>query len=484
MEFVTEEKRNLEVIENVDVLVVGGGPGGVPAAVAAARRGLNVLIVERYGFFGGLATSGLMGPLFGYAPAVYSAGNDFFAWKDGKKQQLLGGIPVEIVTMLQKVGGAPGDDDIDWARVCFDPELLKHVCDWLITEANVNVLFHSFAVGVVKHEEDRIDAVIIESKSGRKAIRAKVIIDATGDGDIAAFAGESFTQGREADGLTQALGTKFIIGGVANDSKEGAPESVSRLKQAIKNGDLHCYQLISTQEVSEKGVSMRDDERTPTITRVKGDGTNVYALTNAELKTRRDTYDIVQFYRKHIPGFENAFLRSTPAAIGVRETRQIAGGYLLTKDDVYQKRKQPNTTIARGCWFFDIHCPRGLYSEHIEENGMCSMRCPYYTPECYMKTRFRDKMLQNPFPIEQDDYYDIPYGTIVPQKNKNLLISGRCICADHYAMSSARVIATCFAIAEAAGLAAEICLRDNISPGEVDVAELQESLRKNRVPLD
>lgn len=466
MEFVVEPSRKIEVMEDVDVLIVGGGPGGVPAAVAAARKGLSVLIVERYGFFGGLATAGLIGPLFGYA--------------EEDKELRLGGIPVEIVRRMQALGGVPDPSLLHWDSIPFVPELLKHVLDGILQDAGVKILLHSYATDVVM-KDDAIDAVIFESKSGRKAIRARMVVDATGDGDIAALAGEDFTFGRKADGLTQSMGSKFIIGGVARDSDELKPENLELLKDAIRTGKLNTYQLIFTQEVSEGGISMRFEERTPTVTRCKGSGIDVRDLTRAELKIRRDSLEFVNFYREHIHGYENAFLRQSPAQVGVRETRQIAGMATLCKDDVLNKHKQPETTIARGNWFFDIHCPRGLRSEHVEENGMCSMRCRV-EPVCYMKTKFADQMLDRPH-WGEPGYYDIPYGTIVPRKTRNLLISGRCISADHFAMSSARVIGTCFALGEAAGTAAAMSLAQDIAPAKLNVGELQAELGKAGVPL-
>lgn len=487
--FITEPERQVEVKEEVDVLVVGGGPGGFPAAIAAGRKGLKAMIIERYGFFGGLATAGLMGPMFGYAPIVAEA----------PRKPFLGGIPIEIIRRLQEIDGAPQEDAIDWGRVAFDPELLKHVIDRMILDAGVKVLFHSWACGV-SMDGDKIDCVIIENKSGRMAIRAKVVIDATGDGDIAVMAGEDYTKGRKADGLTQSMGTKFIIGGVADDaiqmdagginggvdnSKDRKAKEFGQLRlqeearqrviEGIRDGEINCYSLV-VGEVSEQGVTLRDNERTPTITRIRGDGTNVEDLTKGELQLRKDSFEIVEFYKKYVKGYENAYLRNTPAQIGVRETRQIAGMTMLVKEDVLYHRRHPEDVIARGCWFFDIHCPRGKCSPAVEENGMCSMRCAV-EPVCYMKTQYADQMLDESHYFDQKDYYDIPYGTIVPRKTKNLLVSGRAICADHYAMASARVIATCFAIAQAAGVAAAKSVREQTAPCDLNVKEIQDELR-------
>ena len=469
MPCVEDPGRRVKVIEDVDVCVLGGGPGGMPAAIAAARRGLDVLIVERYGFFGGLATAGLMGPLFGYAP---------YGLKPRKL--ILGGIPVEFVRRLQEVGGAPDDGSIDWAAVRFDPELLKHVCDRLVTESGARVLFHSYSCDVIM-DGDRIDAAIIECKSGRKAIRARVFVDATGDGDVAARAGAAFTKGRRADGLTQAIGTKFIVGGVRSMTAGEQAEAEAAVVKAIADKTINAYHTIGG-EISDQGVSLREDERTPTITRCKGDGTDVYDVTAAELKLRRDSYDIVDFYRRNVRGYEKAYIRQTPAQVGVRETRQILGGHVLDKSSILEWQKRPRETIARGCWFLDIHCPRGLVSSAIEEGGMCSKRCKV-KPDCYMKDKFPDQLPDEPFWGNMTDYYDIPYACLVPRTPGNLLISGRCISADHFAMSSVRVIGTCMAIGEAAGTAAALCVRRGISPRELAVGGLQRELRDAAVPL-
>ena len=251
--------------------------------------------------------------------------------------------------------------------------------------------------------------------------------------------------------------------------------------RAIAEGKIYAYHPIYG-EMSEQGVTLRDDERTPTMTRFKGDGTNVYDLTAAELKLRRDSYDIVDFYRKHIRGFENAFLRATPPQVGVRETRQILGGYKLDKYTVLDFQKRPEDTIARGCWLFDIHCPRGLVSPVVEEGGMCSKRCPI-EPECYMKKQFNDQLLDSPGWGAMTDYYDIPYACLVPRKMDNLLVSGRCISADHFAMSSVRVVATCMAVGQAAGTAASLSLEQGVAPRDLPVQAIQRELRDTGVPL-
>jgi hypothetical protein len=469
---ISEKARKTAVIENMDVVVIGGGPGGIPAAVAAARRGCKTLLIERYGFMGGLATGGLMGPFFGYAALGH------------RKNRLLGGIPVEIVRELQKLNGAPNDKDIDWAAIRFYPEFLKHVADKLVVGSGSKLLLHSYAVDLAI-KNNKVEAVIIESKSGRQAVKAGIFIDATGDGDIAFLGGCPFSKGRKADGRTQSLGTKFRIGGVRRMTKAEHEEGRRIANKAIDEKKLPAFHAFYG-EISEQGITLRADEITPTATRCAGDGTNVYDLTRAEVKIRRDTLAIVDFYRRNVRGYENCYLMETPAQMGVRETRQIIGDYILTGQDVLQSRKFDDC-IARGCWFLDIHCPLGFYcSDTIMRtiSHVCDKNCKV-KPDCLMKRKYRDQLYDTLWPEDKgvETYYDIPYRCLVPQKLDNLLISGRCISADHGGMASARVIGTCFAIGEAAGLAAWLSLKTRKPPRQLEVARLQMELKRNGVPL-
>ncbi|MBN1445095.1 MAG: FAD-dependent oxidoreductase [Candidatus Omnitrophica bacterium] len=460
--YVVEPERKVEVAEEADVVVIGGGPGGFPAAIAAARQGCKTLIVERYGLFGGLATTGLMGPIFG------------FAWGDPKKS-ILGGIPLEVIRGLQKIGGALDDKNIRWDSIRFDPELLKHVIDGMLLEAGVKILLHSLAVGIAK-QGDRIDSVILENKSGRMAVRGKVFIDATGDGDLGYWAGCAYTKGRPADGRMQSMGTKFRIGGVEPMTDEEEKYYAGIVKKAMDEKKIPAYHAFF-EEISENGVTLRKGEITPTVTRCPGDATNVYDLTRAELKIRKDTLEIVDFYRKNVKGYKNCYLIDTPVQMGIRETRQILGGYVLNGADVMEGRRFPDK-IARGCWFMDIHCPLGLWSS---KSNLCSQKCAI-EPPCIMKQKYYDQLYPETCP-PAGSYYDIPYRCIVPEGTGNLLVSGRPISADHGGMSSARVIGTCMAIGEAAGIAAYLASSENKTPKVVVAGDIQKILEKNGVPL-
>jgi hypothetical protein len=472
-----EPARELDVLADADVVVLGGGPGGLPAAVAAARAGQKTVIIERYGVLGGLATTSLMGPFFGYAPVEgrYAPGKK--AHINTAEHLILGGIPVELVRRLQKIGGAYDDAQMDWDAIRFDPELFKIVCDDICLDAGVKIILHAWAVGTIV-KDGRIEAVIVESKSGRQAVTGKIFIDATGDADVAAFSGVPFSKGRQADGLTQSMGTRFRIGNVRIRTREEIDYGNQLVSDAIKAGRLHCR---STGWVDEVGSTIRDNEMTPDTTRAAGDGTNVMHLTHAELKIRRDTMDMMDFLKEKVPGFENAFLIDFPFTVGVRETRQIHGDYRLTDADVLQTVKHPETGIAKGCWWVDVHCPLGNITPWNARTSLCSEQCrvdEFQGRSCIMKLSCRDQLAPAPF-LRENDHYDIPYGCLVPQKIDNLLVSGRCISATHIAMASVRVIGTCFALGEAAGTAAALSLADSIDPRQLDVARLRKQLQAN-----
>ena len=481
MQKLKECAKEIPIIEQADVVVIGGGPGGLPAAVAAVRQGAKTVLIERYGVLGGLATTCLMGPFFGYAPVEGRYAPNKKERVNPADYVILGGIPIELVHRLQKTGGVADDRYIEWDAIRFDPELFKIVCDDIVNEAGVITLLHSYAVGTIV-EDRMIKAVIIESKSGRQAVVGKLFIDGTGDGDIAAFSDCSFSKGRDADGLVQSMGTRFRIGNVRPRTKEEIEKGNEIVREGIRRGEIHPR---GDGFIDEMGSTVRGDEITPDTTRCRGDGTNVRDLTRAEFKIRKDTFELVNFLKVKVPGFESSYLIDFPFTVGVRETRQIEGIYKLSDHDVLGTIKHPDTTIARGCWWVDIHCPLGNIYPGPPRYSLCSELCKveeFQKRKCIMKTKCRDQLPPAPF-LRENDYYDIPYGCLVAKDIDNLLVSGRCVSATHVAMASLRVIGTCFAIAEAAGIASSLCLQDKIIPKALDVKQLQSLLRKNGVPL-
>ncbi|UKI30756.1 MAG: FAD-dependent oxidoreductase [Lentisphaeria bacterium] len=354
-------------------------------------------MIERYGVLGGLATTCLMGPFFGYSPVEGRYAPGKVNHVNPAEHILLGGIPVELVRRLQKIGGALPDGKIDWSAISFDPELFKKVCDDIVLESGVKVFLHAWVVDTIL-EENRIRAIVIESKSGRQAITGKLFIDATGDADLAHFAGAPYTKGAQ---------------GGRPDPVDGHPLPDRRSSPAHPGGDRPRQRNrrrrhppgrgpLARHQLDRRGRLDRPARRgLPDTTRAAGDGTSMPDLTRAEFKIRRDTWEMFDFARKNVPGFENAYLIDFPFVVGVRETRQITGLYQLSDEDVMECRKHPDTTIARGCWWIDIHCPLGNIYPGRQRDSLCSANCKveqFQKRRCIMKSRCSDQLPENPVP--------------------------------------------------------------------------------------
>ncbi|HEY64039.1 MAG TPA: FAD-dependent oxidoreductase [Caldilineae bacterium] len=452
---ITEPARELPVVTEADVVVAGGGPGGLPAAIAAARHGARVVLIERYGFLGGLATAGLVAPILGHTASHSTT-------------PIVEGLLKEVTERMHALGGAP-----TWEEACqewgirFDAEAFKYVADEMVQEAGVDLLLHTFVADAIV-EDGRIKGVIIESKSGRQAVLGRVVIDATGDADVAFRAGAPTKQGRPFDGRVQSMGSFIHLGGVPNLNEAERSAIVEKIRQAMEEGRLQFYNpnLASIN-------TMQRDFFSPNMTRWAGDPTNVRDLTQAELGIRREAWKLLQFLREEVPGFEGAYLRLISPQIGVRESRQIVGEYTLTGQDVQEGRKFGDA-IARGSWWIDIHCPMGLtYPVHL-----CVVECPRQE-RCPFWAAEHDKSMiaQDDLYPPDDDWYEIPYRCLVPREVDNLLVAGRCISATHEGMAGARVMGTCMAIGQAAGTAAALAVHGGITPRDVDVDELRRTLQ-------
>jgi len=452
MKYITEPEKRIPVVAEVDVAVIGGGPGGLPAAIASARHGANTLLVERYGFLGGMATNGLIGPILGHTAHQSDI-------------PIIGGIAKELCVLMHEMGGAPKWEDAlkQWG-VPFAPEIFKHAADRMIEESGVKALFHTYFADTIAEDEE-IKAVIIESKSGRGAIAAKIVIDATGDADVAYSAGAPTQKGRTADGMSQSMGTIFRIGGVESVSPEERKEATEKIRKAIDVGELHAYNT----SLGGRSSTIRADEVTPNVTRFAGDATNVEDLTRGEIQLRKDTLNIVDFFRKNAPAYRNCYLVTTPTQIGIRQSRQIVGEATLAADDIIKGRKYEDS-VARGSWWIDIHCPRGFVQNEVH---LCYSKCP--KKDCYMHTEHGDALV-DALHAPKGDWYDIRYGCLVPKKIDNLLVSGRCISATHDAMAGARVMGTCMAIGQTTGTAAAQAVSTKRCPRELDVEVLRQTI--------
>ncbi len=371
-----------------DVLVAGGGPAGAAAAIAAARCGARVLLLEQYGFLGGMGTAGLVSP--------------FMAYETGGTV-LTRGIFEEVTIRMTELGGFSA------ASKAFSAEAMKFVLNEMCVKSKVKIRFHVFACGVRK-TGDRLQAVEYIGKGGRHESGAKVFIDATGDADIAAFCGCDVKVGRDTDGKCQPATLMFRMGGVK------LPEGTQGVEFAVPAEDRLPQGRVLYFSLPSPGEAMVNMTRVIHFNPLDTDD-----LTRAEIEARSQVYPIIRYLKRRVPGFENACLLETAAQIGVRESRRVMGEYVLDKGHVLSYRQSPDD-VAYGTFKIDIHSPTGQGTEIHE--------------------------------LAPGRYYGIPYRCLIPKGMENLLTAGRCISTTHEGHSSARIMPVCFALGEAAGVAA------------------------------
>lgn len=450
---IKEEEREVPVIATPDVLVVGAGPAGIGAAIAAARNGANVLMLERYGFLGGNLTIAMVNPMF--------------TFHDVNGRQVIRGIAGELVERLVELKSSLGhvaDLTFDNASMTpFDPEGMKYLLFKMVREAGVELLLHTWAVGVVK-KGSVVESVIIENKSGRQAISPKVIIDCSADADIAAWSGAPYVKGREGDGAMQPVTLFFRIGGIDNSNMRiWMKNNRALLKDSPTDQEIDGSEAIAflglkelVKKAMDSGEFPKDaaprilfyqlpqqDQVAVNATRLQGiDGTNAFDLTKAEVLTRQQAWEIHKFLQRHVGGFEKSYIMDTGVQVGVRETRHIIGDYQLKEDDVLGNRAFEDG-IACGTFAIDIHPPEGE---------------------------------QQVFTGSGKAVYEIPYRCIIPKNVDNLLVAGRAISATHTAFGSARVMATCMGIGQGAGVAAALAVKGNLKTRDVKPAQVREKL--------
>jgi len=428
---ITEPARTTPVPFDVDVCVVGGGPAGICAAVAAARNGASTLLVERYGFLGGMATAGLVNPFMNF----HVAG-----------EPIIAGIFAEWIDGMRRRGGYL--DHGKMGRNIFEPEAAKAAAMELCRDAGVQLLLHSFLDRTIT-EGAKITHAICAGKT-RLAVAARQFVDCTGDGDLAALAGAQFEFGRPADHAAQPMTLCFRMKGVdwshvpnnqqLREQRDQGRAVIQKLYDTARNeGRIDCprHNVLYFS-------CIHDDEIHFNTTRVIGrNATDSLDLTAAEMEARRQVEQFVSWLRDKVPGFEHAYLATTAAQIGIRESRRIKGLYELTEDDVLSCRSFADA-VARAHYDIDIHNPTG--------GGTVIKHLP------------------------PDKWYEIPYGCLVPVGMDNLLAAGRCISADHVAHSSLRVMPIAAALGQAAGTAAAMAVRDNLKPTQIQAPKLVETL--------
>lgn len=454
MRTLTEPSREIPIVLEADVVVCGGGPGGFPAAIAAARHGAQTVLIERYGFMGGLATAGLVAPILAHTASESDI-------------PIVEGILKEATERMHALGCAPTWEEAlgEWG-VRFDAEALKVVIDEMCTEAGVTLLLHTHIADVAM-EGERIAAVIVENKSGRQAVAGKVFIDATGDADVAFRAGAPVTQGRAFDGRGESIGSFFHIAGFTPLSEERKKELRQQVEREMEDGRFRFY----NPDFLNNNAHHRD-HTSNNMTRYGGDSTDAGDLTLAETSTRREIWDLLRYLRATAPEFADAYIQQSSVQVGPRESRQVVGPYALTGDDVHQGKKFEDA-IARGSWWIDIHCPLGnTYPVHL-----CTVECPKGAECPFWAAEHENMRSRRELYPPKGDWYDIPYRSLLSVQTPNLLASGRCISATHEGMAGARVMGTCMAIGQAAGTAAALAVAAGVDPAAVDVRALQEALR-------
>lgn len=452
--------RRGEVAADTDVLVAGGGPAGLGAALGAAAAGADVILAERYGFLGGNATAALVMPLMSFhtqQPKPEKEGALTLLPTDhGRGEPVIAGIVKTLLERLVKAGGAVPPSLKTGYTVPFDPEIFKWTALDLLDEAGVHFLFHAFAADVIMQER-RIKGVVFETKSGPVVIRARVVVDCTGDGDIAARAQVPFDIGRQEDCLVQPMTLMFRIAEFERpafeayvkehpDQWRGVHGLWNLVRKAAAAGelDLPREDILFFATPHERELSVNSTR----VTRVLG--TDVWDLSYAEWQSRKQMRQITAFLQKYVPGFEKSYAVQSGVNIGVRETRRIHGEYRLTGDDILNANKFPDV-IARSTYPVDIHNPEGT--------GTLLKRLP------------------------PGESYDIPLRCLLPQNADGLITAGRCISGTHEAHSSYRVMPVSMATGQAAGVCAALAAAAEKSPRDVAFEEVQEALLKQGADL-
>jgi glycine/D-amino acid oxidase-like deaminating enzyme len=458
-ERVTLPSRQAVVGAETEVLVVGGGPAGLGAALGAAWAGAEVILVERYGFLGGNATVALVMPLMSFHTQKdthkLTTPRNLMPSDHGPGDPVIAGALRVLLERLVAGGGAIPPSEETGFVVPFDPEAFKLTALDLLDEAGVEMLFHSFASGVIG--DGKVEGVVFETKSGPLVIKAHTVVDCTGDGDVAARAGAPFGVGRVEDDLVQPMTLMFRMADFDSaafqsyiashpDQWRGVHGLWDLVRRATEAGELD----LPREDILFFGTS-HDHEVSVNNTRVTQVlGTDVWDLSYAEWQSRQQLREIARFLRKYVPGFEQAYVVQSGVGAGVRETRRITGEYVLTGKDVLSARKFTDA-IARGSYPVDIHNPRG--------HGTILKRLP------------------------PGEAYDIPLRCLIPQGVNGLLVAGRCISGTHEALSSYRVMPIAMATGQAAGVCAALSARSGKNPRDIPPARVQAELLRQGANL-
>lgn len=447
----TEGKRDIPVIARPDVLVVGGGPAGVGAAIASARSGAKTMLIEQYGYVGGNLTVAQINPMF--------------TFHDIKGEQVVTGVAGEFVNRMVDAGYSYGhmtDLTFDNASMTpLNPEGSKVILMDMLQEAGVEMLLHTMCVDAVA-KNGQVKAVIVENKSGRGAICPIVVIDCTGDGDVAVKSGAGYTLGDE-NGVMQPVSLFFRIGGVDTKAlRKWMKAHRDLLKDSPTDEEIDSQKGIAflglnqlVKDEIEKGnldeeianrilmYELPHNQFAVNATRLQHiSGVSAEDMTKAEIRLRHQVIQLSEFLQKYVGGFEESYILDTGAQAGVRESRHIKGDYELNENDVLEGRAFEDG-VSCGTYAIDIHPGQGKMQIYTGSGKAV---------------------------------YEIPYRSLIPVGLDNLLVAGRCLSANSMAAGSARVMATCMAMGQGAGVAAAMAAAGNGMTRDVDTKLLRENL--------
>ncbi len=429
---IEEPARRIPIYGEYEVAVLGGGPAGIAASVAAARAGRRTLLIERYGFLGGMGTAAGVTNFCGLHANVH-----------GEMHRVVQGVATELLARIDRLGGLNAPHLVlgKILAQAYDTAAYKIAADDLLAAHKVDILFHALGAGVVMDDARNIGALAIETKSGRQAVRGNIFIDCSGDGELAAWAGAPFEVG-DGEGHMLYPSMMFRLNGIDPARAGEAWQTIPRLMAAAEAAGTHKF--------PRKAAIVRP-QRSPVEWRVnftqlaRADGSAISGivaddLTQGEIVGRRQAVEAFEFLRT-VPGFEQAYIVDLPPQLGIRETRRVTGGYCLTGEDVL------------GC---------ASFSDSIGVNG--------WPIEAHVAG---DVIFKFP-PIPQSrGYNELPYRMLVPEGIDNLLVAGRCASMTHEGQSAARVSGACFAMGEAAGAAAAQSLAAKTRPREISIDTLQ-----------
>src|SRR5919197_860330 len=429
---IEEPARHIPIYGEYEVAVLGGGPAGIAAAVAAARAGRRPLLIERYGFLGGMGTAAGVTNFCGLHANVY-----------GAMHRVVQGIASDLLARIDRLGGLNAPHLIlgKILAQAYDTAAYKIAADDLLAHHKVDIIFHALGAGVVMHDDRRVGALMVETKAGRQAVRADIYIDCSGDGDLAAWAGAPFEVG-DNDGHMLYPSMMFRLNGIDPKKAGEAWRTIPALMEKAVAAGTHSF--------PRKGAIVRPQKsgiewRVNFTQLARKDGRAINGiepddLTRGEIDGRRQAIEAFEFLRT-VPGFEKSYIVDLPPQLGIRETRRVVGSYMLSGEDVL------------GCASFE---------DSIGVNG--------WPIEAHVAG---DVVFKFPPIPESRGFNELPYRMLVPQRVDNLLVAGRCASMTHEGQSAARVSGACFAMGEAAGTAAALALSGNTSPRDIAVERLQ-----------